>query len=126
MNNLLQKHLKRKLKDLYQEVNKVLNKFNFQEKEIKRFKEEKIGYEVTFETYKIMFPNWEDLETLDDSIYEEIISNLRLIEILKEQITILEKSNTYLEDKISTLRSKIVSLNVDMNWIRDDEGYDYE
>lgn len=126
MNNLLQKHLKRKLKDLYQEVNKTLNKFNFQEKEIKRFKEEKIGYEVTFETYNIMFPNCEDLETLDDSIYEEIFNNLRLIEILKEQISILEKSNNNLEDRINTLRSKIVSLNVDINWIRDNEGYDYE
>lgn len=120
-NQLLSKHLKRQKKDLYQEVNKYLKKFNDNESKINSLKDEITNYEVALETYSTMFPNWEYLENIDDDLFNEINGFVKLIDLTNKQIEILNKNNEDLKNLIKTIQGKIVSINVDLGWIRDDE-----
>lgn len=124
MSKLLQKHLNRQKKDVYQEINKHLRKLEVNNDKIKELEDEIITYESSIETYSIMFPNWEDLKGVDDNLYSEINGFLRLISLTENQIGILKNSNSTLESSVSLLKNKIVSLNVDITWIRGDEDYE--
>lgn len=125
MNKLLQKHLKRKLKDLYQEINQYLTKLSKYETEVETLKKEIISYEVAIESYEILFPNWQEFKETDKGLYNEILGFYRLIEINQNQIGILKNNIIGLEKSVKELKSMIVSTNIDISWSKGDSE-DYE